>query len=109
MSKPTPEQPAALSPEDMARIRAEETYRTQVRAEVAQAQAVRTAPSYWAGFILNCLVTGLGFAVIGEWGLMLAWLIGTIAFSIATSFLILPVMWVLALVNYRTVYVSKYK
>lgn len=48
MSTPTPEQPVPLSPEEMARIRAEEAYRAQVRAEQGQARSAKRAGGCWA-------------------------------------------------------------
>lgn len=97
-----------LTPEDRARIEAEETYRAQVRGNLAYQEQRQNAPSYWTGFILNLLVIGLGFFVIGEviWGIV--WLITAVVVNVSTFFLTVPIFWVGALVHYRVVYARKY-
>lgn len=121
MTKLTPEQEAALSARqarlqgsslddvEKNRIRAEETYRAQVRGEIAQAAQRESAPSYWTGFILNALVFGLGFFVIGEvvWGVV--WLIAALVLNLSTSFISWPFLAVGVLIHYRAVYARKYR
>lgn len=122
MTKLTPEQEAAidamqrrrdptasLDPAEKARIRAEEAYRAQVRGEIAQTTMRQNAPSYWTGFILNALVFGLGFFVIGEvaWGAV--WLIAALVLNLSTSFISWPFLAVGVLIHYRVVYARKYR
>lgn len=98
----------SLSEEEKARIRAEETYRAEVRGEVARTEQRQNAPGYWTGFILNLLVFGLGFFVIGEvvWGVV--WLIGALVLNLSTSFISWPFLAVGVLIHYRMVYARKY-
>lgn len=121
MTRLTPEQEAALnarasrqaptatlSADERARIEAEETYRAQVRGNLAYQAQRQNAPSYWTGFILNLLVIGLGFFVIGEvvWGIV--WLIAALVVNLNTAFITLPLFWIGVLIHYRVVYARKY-
>ena len=96
---------SALSPEDKARIRAEELYRAQVRDEVVR----QNAPSYWVGFILNLLVIGVGFFAIAEPLWAVVWLLLAIVLNLSTSFLVWPVLAIGVLVHYRMLYARKYR
>ena len=98
----------ALSAEERARIRAEETYRAQVRGEVAHAAQRQNAPSYWTGFILNLLVIGVGFFAISEPLWAVVWLLLAIVLNFSTGFLAWPIIAIGVLIHYRAIYARKY-
>ena len=97
--------PDPLSDTDRARIRAEETYRAQVRDDAVAANR----PGYWGGFIVNFLLTGVGFFLIGEVGYAVMWLLIAIIGNAVTSFIAAPFIIIGVLIHYRSVYARKYK
>ncbi|WP_412030519.1 hypothetical protein [Deinococcus yunweiensis] len=103
-----------LSAEERVRIHAEETYRAQVRSEYAHHRLLATAPSYWTGFVLNLLVFGLGFLIIGEWAWGIVWFFTALAVwsSLYVSVWLFVIAWPIVLlaplIHYRRVYARKY-
>ncbi|WP_157448835.1 hypothetical protein [Deinococcus peraridilitoris] len=98
-----------LSDAEKARIREEEHYRAQIRAELQEHPSTpKPRPSYWAGLLLNLVILGVGFMTIGEWGLGLLWLFAGGALSLMSGGTLWPVVVIVMLVHYNGTYVRKY-
>ncbi len=90
-------------------IEEEERYRAQVRQNMQTENQQANKPSYWGGFVLNLVVIGLGFLVIGEWVWTIVWFALALVLTSITGGIAWPFMAVGVLIHYRNAYANKYK
>lgn len=93
----------SLDPKTKSRIEAEEIHPAKVRAKDHQ-----NVPNYWSGFLLNMLLPGFGFFLIGEVGHGIMWAVIVLLAAFAGIIPILAAIWFMSLVEYHSTYKKKY-